>query len=205
MIEATEPEEPIDATDPIEPIDSTETAEPIDPMDSTEPTEPMDSTELWLAIERTDPDWSERAIVATIMTDRHAAPHDAALCRDALRADGIDRALLCISSPLGIETLPRAEAQPLVDAWHEGVFALGDPFDVWSAIALDGAMGACEIPRGGLRRHSISYAEEPRPLATSKPSTPVRNRSDVSPSRKVRYGPSVAAMAPGVAGATQPA
>src|SRR5690349_18241204 len=69
----------------------------------------------------------------------HAAPHDAALRRDALRADGIDRALLCISSPLGIETLPRAEAQPLLDAWHEGVFALGEPFGVWGAVALDGA------------------------------------------------------------------
>jgi 6-methylsalicylate decarboxylase len=68
-----------------------------------------------------------------------AAPHDAALRRDEMRADGIDRALLCISSPLGIEALPRAEAQPLLDAWHDGVFALGEPFGVWGAVALDGA------------------------------------------------------------------
>ena len=68
-----------------------------------------------------------------------AAPHDAARRRDDLRADDVDRALVCMSCPLGIETLPRAEAQPLLDAWHDGVFALGEPFGVWGAVALDGA------------------------------------------------------------------
>jgi 6-methylsalicylate decarboxylase len=70
------------------------------------------------------------------------APHDADGRRDDLRADGIDRALVCLSSPLGIEALPRAEAQPLLDAWHDGVFALGEPFGVWGAVALDGARPA---------------------------------------------------------------
>ncbi len=51
--------------------------------------------------------------------------------------DGLDRALLCLSSPLGIESLPRARAQPLLDAYHEGALALGDPFGVWGAIALE--------------------------------------------------------------------
>src|SRR5580698_9255916 len=51
--------------------------------------------------------------------------------------DGLDRALLCLSSPLGIESVPRAQAQPLLDAYHEGALALGDPFGVWGAIALD--------------------------------------------------------------------
>ncbi len=46
---------------------------------------------------------------------------------------------MCLSSPLGIEALPRAEAQPLLDAWHEGVLALGEPFGVWGAVALDRA------------------------------------------------------------------
>jgi hypothetical protein len=68
-----------------------------------------------------------------------AGPHDAAPRLDDLRADGVDRALLCLSCPLGIEGLPRAEAQPLLDAWHDGVFALGEPFGVWGAVALDGA------------------------------------------------------------------
>jgi hypothetical protein len=71
-----------------------------------------------------------------------AAPHDGDRRREDLRADGIDRALVCLSSPLGIEALPRAEAQPLLDAWHDGVFALGEPFGVWGAVALDDARAA---------------------------------------------------------------
>jgi hypothetical protein len=67
------------------------------------------------------------------------APHDPARRRAELRADGTDRALVCLSSPLGVEALARAEAQPLLDAWHDGVFALGEPFGVWGAVALDGA------------------------------------------------------------------
>src|SRR3954447_24475341 len=70
------------------------------------------------------------------------APHDAGRRRAELRADGVDRALLCLSSPLGVEALPRAEARPLLDAWHDGVFALGEPFGVWGAVALDGARPA---------------------------------------------------------------
>jgi hypothetical protein len=53
--------------------------------------------------------------------------------------DGLDRALLCLSSPLGIEGLPRAHALSLIDAYHEGALALNDPFGVWAAIALDRA------------------------------------------------------------------
>ena len=51
--------------------------------------------------------------------------------------DGLDRTLLCLSSPLGIEALPRACATPLIDAYHDGALALGDPFGVWGALALD--------------------------------------------------------------------
>jgi 6-methylsalicylate decarboxylase len=67
------------------------------------------------------------------------APHDPDRRRAELRADGVDRALLCLSSPLGIELLPHAEAQLLLDAWHDGVFSLGAPFGVWGAVPLDGA------------------------------------------------------------------
>jgi hypothetical protein len=69
------------------------------------------------------------------------APHDPGRRLTEIRADGMDRALVGMSCPLGVETLPRAEAQPLLDAWHEGVFALGEPFGVWGAVALDGARG----------------------------------------------------------------
>jgi hypothetical protein len=51
--------------------------------------------------------------------------------------DGLDRALLCLSSPLGIEALPREQALPLIDAYHDGALSLGEPFGVWGAIALD--------------------------------------------------------------------
>jgi 6-methylsalicylate decarboxylase len=53
--------------------------------------------------------------------------------------DGLDRALICLSSPLGIESLPREQALGLIDAYHEGALALGEPFGAWGAIALDGA------------------------------------------------------------------
>jgi hypothetical protein len=56
---------------------------------------------------------------------------------ELVRRDGLDRALVCLSSPLGIESLPRARAQPLLDAYHEGALALGEPFGVWGALALD--------------------------------------------------------------------
>jgi len=51
--------------------------------------------------------------------------------------DGLDRALLCLSSPLGIEALPREQALSLIDAYHEGALSLGAPFGVWGAAALD--------------------------------------------------------------------
>ncbi len=52
--------------------------------------------------------------------------------------DGLERALVCPSCPLGIEALPRREALSLIDAYHEGALALGEPFGVWGAIALEG-------------------------------------------------------------------
>ena len=58
--------------------------------------------------------------------------------------DGLDRALVCLSSPLGVEALPRAQAEPLIDAYHEGALALAEPFGVWGAVALDGA-GARDV------------------------------------------------------------
>jgi 6-methylsalicylate decarboxylase len=51
--------------------------------------------------------------------------------------DGLDGALICLSSPLGIESLPHDQAQPLIDAYHQGALALGEPFGVWGAVAID--------------------------------------------------------------------
>lgn len=67
------------------------------------------------------------------VVDRRA--HDPAARAEALTADGVDAALLCTSVPLGIEALPAGEARALLDAWHDGVFAVGGPFGVWGAVA----------------------------------------------------------------------
>lgn len=54
-------------------------------------------------------------------------------------SDGLDRALVCLSSPLGIEWLPREQARALIDVYHDGALSLPEPFGVWAAIALDHA------------------------------------------------------------------
>jgi 6-methylsalicylate decarboxylase len=56
---------------------------------------------------------------------------------ELLRADGIDQSLIALSSPIGIEALPRAEAQALIDAHLDGVEALGEGFAAWGPVALD--------------------------------------------------------------------
>jgi 6-methylsalicylate decarboxylase len=56
---------------------------------------------------------------------------------ELVERDGLDRALVCLSSPLGIESLPRQQALALIDAYFEGALSLQEPFGVWGAIALD--------------------------------------------------------------------
>lgn len=51
--------------------------------------------------------------------------------------DAIDVALVALSSAIGIEALPRGEAQPLIDAHLEGVAALPDSFAAWGPVSLD--------------------------------------------------------------------
>lgn len=58
---------------------------------------------------------------------------------DRVREDGLDRALIAISSPIGIEALPRAEALELIGAHLTGVEALVPEFGFWGPIAIDGA------------------------------------------------------------------
>jgi hypothetical protein len=82
--------------------------------------------------------------------------HDPERRAGLLRADGVDRAVVALSCPLGIESLPPAEAVPLLDAYHEGMAGLGDGFEGWAAIGLaepdpdalaarlaEGFVGAC--------------------------------------------------------------
>src|SRR5215218_9883955 len=59
---------------------------------------------------------------------------DAQLRHAELRRDGVDRALVALSSALGIETLPGEEAVPLLEAHLHGVEALPARFGVWGAV-----------------------------------------------------------------------
>ena len=86
-------------------------------------------------------------------------PHERAAL---LEADGVDRALVAPSTPLGIEALPAAEAEPLLAAYHDGIAELPDAFGGWAAVGLSdpdpaavealldrGFAGAC-LPAGAL-------------------------------------------------------
>src|SRR4051794_28006748 len=70
------------------------------------------------------------------------ATHDPVARAAGLRASGLERALLCNSTPLGIEALPEDTPRPLLDAWHEGVFEAGDAFGVWGALPVHGGVPA---------------------------------------------------------------
>jgi predicted TIM-barrel fold metal-dependent hydrolase len=56
-----------------------------------------------------------------------------------VRKDGLDLAIVAISSPIGIEALPRESALELIDAHLDGVLALPSEFAAWGPIAVDGA------------------------------------------------------------------
>ena len=56
--------------------------------------------------------------------------------------DGLDLALVALSSPIGIEALPRDSALELIEAQLEGVAELPREFAAWGPIALDAADAA---------------------------------------------------------------
>ena len=65
--------------------------------------------------------------------------------------DGLDVALVSLSSPLGIETLPAGEAGELLEVYHDGALAFPAPFGAWAAACLseiDAAALARELGRG---------------------------------------------------------
>ena len=62
--------------------------------------------------------------------------HDVTVRLAEAAADGLDLALVSLSAPLGIESLPPYEAQELLDAYHEGSLALPAPFGAWAAACL---------------------------------------------------------------------
>ncbi|TDD86241.1 amidohydrolase family protein [Actinomadura rubrisoli] len=68
--------------------------------------------------------------------DVDPADHDPTLRAARVRADGLDRALVSLSSPLGVESLPPGEARPLLDAYHEGAAALPAAFGAWASACV---------------------------------------------------------------------
>ena len=109
--------------------------------------------------------------------------------------DGLERALLCLSSPLGIEWLPREQASALIDAYHEGALSLGDPFGVWGAIALERAdpddvdraararLRRAVAARGRARERRCAGRAEPGARA---PGVARRRRCSCTPARACR-------------------
>jgi hypothetical protein len=62
--------------------------------------------------------------------------HDIEHRAEQARRDGVDGALISLSSALGIESLPPGEAEELLDAWHEGALTFPAPFGAWAAARL---------------------------------------------------------------------
>lgn len=62
--------------------------------------------------------------------------HDGEARRRADVEDRTDRALLSLSSPLGIEGMPPEESSPLLDLWHAGADDLAEGHDIWAAPRL---------------------------------------------------------------------
>ncbi|MEO6901297.1 MAG: amidohydrolase [Mycobacteriaceae bacterium] len=60
--------------------------------------------------------------------------HDLLARAEVERLAGTERALISMSSPLGVEHLPADESAGLLEAWHDGAAALGSPFEVWAAV-----------------------------------------------------------------------
>ena len=62
--------------------------------------------------------------------------------------DGVDRAMIALSSPLGVESLDPDEAVDVLDAFHSGAAGLPEEFRAWAAVPLrdlDGAVAALEL------------------------------------------------------------
>lgn len=62
--------------------------------------------------------------------------HDATTRARQLADQGVDGALISLSTPLGIEGLPADEAEPLLESYHAGVLDLGEPFAAWASTRL---------------------------------------------------------------------
>lgn len=101
--------------------------------------------------------------------DPHA--HDVELRRAREFREGEDKALISLSSPLGIESLPSEEARELIDIWHESALSIGAPFGVWAATPvseLDCAGLAATLRREGIAGLQLPATALDSPLALDR-------------------------------------
>jgi len=66
--------------------------------------------------------------------DVRPADHDPDVRTSRDLDSGVDLACVSLSAPLGIEVLPSAEAERLLEAWHEGGCALPGQFRSWASV-----------------------------------------------------------------------
>ncbi len=74
--------------------------------------------------------------------------------------DPADRIVISLSTALGIEALPAAEAAPLLEAFNRGILELGGPFELWGAVqtaadvdaVLDAGARGVTLPASALLR-----------------------------------------------------
>jgi len=81
----------------------------------------------------------------------HAADYDLATRRRLVTEDGLDVALVSLSSPFGIECLPGDDAGPLLEAYHSAVHRLPPHFGAWAGACVsepDPLALAGELARG---------------------------------------------------------
>lgn len=118
---------------------------------------------------------------------------------ELVERDGLDRALLCLSCPIGVERLCREQAEPLIEAYHEGALGLGGPFEVWGAVALDRS-DADDVDRA-LERGCVGVSVPAGALADVDSLLTLRPLLDRLESRGaplfVHPGPGLAETAPG--------
>jgi 6-methylsalicylate decarboxylase len=93
------------------------------------------------------------------------ADHDAGRRAAQAARDGADLVIIGLSSPIGMEYLPPGDAEPLLDAYHQGVAELGAPFAGWAAAclaAVDAPGLAKQLDRGfiGLQLPATALADE---------------------------------------------
>ncbi|MDN5791299.1 MAG: amidohydrolase family protein [Micrococcales bacterium] len=72
---------------------------------------------------------------APVEIDAHAHDQGARSARSSSERPG-ERALVSLSSPVGIEHLDGDESHPLLEAWRAGTATLPPPFSAWAAVSV---------------------------------------------------------------------